>query len=91
MKEVKCPDCHNWVPGNNENCPHCDHHFYAKEKEELDARMKTELEPMKLPLIKINESDSPPLRVLKYVVRFHQIVFFSIVSYLAWIFTWVAG
>lgn len=91
MKEIKCSNCDNWVNGNLEACSNCDVPFNLRDKLEKEERKKTELEPMNMPLLEIYEDDSPPLKVVKHIIRFHQLIFFSIVSFIAWIVAWAAA
>lgn len=91
FKEIKCSHCNNWVSGNVDHCSSCGKPFYEKHKNEIEERKKVELKPLDLPIIKILASDPIPLKVIKYIIRFHQIIIYSIISYIVWASLWLAG
>ncbi len=90
MKEVKCEHCKQWTDGNLQECKHCGgvlNEKYLTEKEEL-AKVET---GMKFPLIEIDEDDPVLLKMGKYVVRAGQVVFFAIVTAVAYLAAGTVG
>lgn len=90
MKEVKCEHCKLWTDGELLSCKHCGgtlNEKYLAEKEELG---KVE-SGMKFPLIEINDDDPVLLKMGKYVVRAGQVVFFAIVTFVAYMAAGTVG
>lgn len=90
MKEVKCEHCKQWTDGNLKICQHCGgilNEKYIIEKEEL-AKVES---GMKFPLIEIDENDPILLKMGKHVVRAGQVVFFAIVTAVAYLAAGTVG
>ncbi len=81
MKESKCEHCGNWTDGNATHCSYCGGMLkedYIKEREALKAQS-----PTGLPFIVIPDDDPWYKKSGKYVVKFGQIIFFTIISFIA--------
>ncbi len=90
MKEVKCEHCKKWTDGTVKECQHCGGVLNAKylaEKEELE-KVET---VMKFPLIEIDEDDPILIKMGKYVIRAGQVVFFAIVTFVAYLAAGTVG
>lgn len=90
MKEVKCEHCGYWTDGNESKCSYCGgvlNQEYIAEREE-QAKEDT---GMKFPLIEIKEEDPIILKMGKYVVRAGQVVFFAIITFLAYLAAGTVG
>ena len=90
MKEVKCEHCGYWTNGLEDKCQYCGgvlNEKYLAEQEELG---KVE-SGMKFPLIEIHEDDPILLKGGKYVVRAGQVVFFAIVTFVAYLAAGTVG
>jgi len=83
MKEVKCEHCNQWTNGLHEYCEHCHGLLHEKEIKEKEALRK--LDNVQIPFIKINDDDPFYTRIWKSIFRFGQIVFFLIISLIAYI------
>lgn len=90
MKEVKCEHCSYWTDGNEENCQYCGGVLNARYKAEKEELEKVET-GMKFPLIEINEDDPILIKAGKYVIRAGQIVFFAIVTFVAYLAAGTVG
>jgi len=91
MNQRKCALCSEWVDGTLEVCPSCNTVFYAKEKEQLKIDEKRASSAGEIPLIKIYETDSIIVRFFKSIIRFHQMVFFFIVTAIGYLAASVVG
>lgn len=84
VNQIKCAHCNKWTPASEELCVYCKHEHYASSKKEKEDLGKIPLSG--IPLIKIYEEDSTLVKILKYIVRGGQLIFFiiiSIISYMA--------
>ena len=91
MNQRKCASCSEWVDGTLEICPNCKTEFYAKEKEQFKLDKKRAQSSIEIPLIEIYETDSIVVRFFKKIIRFHQMVFFFIVTFIGYIAASVVG
>lgn len=81
MKESKCEHCGNWTDGSATNCNYCGGRLkeaYHNEREEMKQR-----EVGGLPFIQIPADDPWYKRSGKYVIKFAQVIFFAIISFVA--------
>jgi hypothetical protein len=81
MKEVKCRNCGHWNPADKEICEECKRPLREEkyQPKENDPRQRE----VKLPLWQLKDSDNPLLRGTKHTVRFGQLIFFTIISFIA--------
>ena len=87
--EIKCNSCNEWVVAESDVCPRCGAAFEHKVDEiEKEQRSKIDLSPK---LIHISEDDHWLLYGIKKVVRFFQIIFYAILSFIIWFITMAAG
>jgi hypothetical protein len=91
MDQRKCASCCEWVDGTLEICPNCKTEFYAKEKEQYKIDKKKAFSSVEIPLIEIYDTDSIIVRFFKKIIRFHQMVFFFIVTVIGYIAASVVG
>jgi len=91
LNERKCEECRQWVDGNIEVCPNCRTVFNERNKKEYESHKIEAMKPQKIPLIPIHESDNFLIVFLKRIIRVHQMVFFAIVSFLAYMVAATAG
>lgn len=91
MNQRKCSSCSIWVDGALEVCPNCNTEFYAKEKEQYKIDEKRAFSAIEIPLIEIYKTDSLIVRFFKKIIRFHQMVFFFIVTAIGYIAASVVG
>lgn len=91
MNQRKCASCNEWVDGALEVCPNCKTEFYAKEKEQFEINKKKAFSSVEIPLIEIYETDSLIVRIFKKIIRFHQMVFFFIVTVIGYIAASIVG
>ena len=90
MKEVKCEHCGHWTDGKLEHCQHCGgllNEKYITEQKEME-KVET---GMKFPLIEIDENDPILIKWGKYVIRAGQVVFFAIVTAVAYLAAGTVG
>lgn len=81
MKETKCEHCGFWTNGHLENCNYCGKRLNDRHLSEKDQRESLEIKG--LPLIKI-DPDTPFIKKgFLQVLRFIQLIFFSIISMVA--------
>lgn len=90
MKEVKCEHCGQWTDGMQEHCQHCNGLLNEKYIAEKKEQEKVET-GMKFPLIEIDENDPILLKGGKYVIRAGQVVFFAIVTAVAYLAAGTVG
>jgi hypothetical protein len=83
VKEIKCANCGAWTDGNLKHCTHCNHDHNAAD--EADRKERMAIKDWEFPWIPIHESDHWGFKVLKYIGRGGQAVFFFIMSILAYI------
>jgi len=88
--QVKCEHCGEWVPVRYETCDHCGKVLRAKEKHEALQRKRL-FDPLKPRFIEIRETDPAPLKLIKRMVQFGQLIFYAIISFLVWVTTWTVG
>lgn len=91
MNQRKCASCSEWVNGTLEVCPNCNTEFYAKEKEQFEIDKKRAFSSVEIPLIEIYETDLLIVQFFKKIIRFHQMVFFFIVTVIGYIAAAVVG
>ena len=89
MHEIKCPRCTNWTPGHLEHCQHCQ--FLLREEELREQQQRSLKGDLKPRLIEIPSSDPVIIKFGKHIVRFGQVIFYVIVSFLIWFTTWAVG
>ena len=81
MKETKCEHCSDCTDGHLENCNNCGKRLNDRHLSEIEARESIEMRG--LPLIKI-DPDTPFIKKgFLQVLRFIQLIFFSIISMVA--------
>lgn len=81
MKEVKCEHCSYWTNGKLEHCNYCGKRLndrHLSEREELEAKPD-----ITIPLIKIDPETPFIKKGFLQVLRFLQLIFFSIISSIA--------
>lgn len=78
----KCTACNQWTDGKQNTCSSCGEILDKEWKKEIEKRKM--VNPLALPLIKINPEDSLGMRIWKRVIHFHQLVFFMLVSWVVW-------
>ncbi len=81
MKETKCEHCGFWTNGQLKKCNYCGgvlNEKYHSEKEILKNADGT-----RIPLIKIDPKDPWSVKTGKKIIRFGQLVFFAIITFLA--------
>lgn len=81
MKETKCEHCGFWTNGNLEDCNYCGKRLNDRHLTEQEELGKVELKGM--PLIKIDPESSFVKKGFLQVLRFIQLIFFSIISMVA--------
>lgn len=89
-QEKLCPYCSNWTSSKSSLCSYCGEELFEKERltrEALDAQ----LDPFKMPLIKIYSKDGYLMVFGKRIIQFVQLVFFGIISLLIWIASLLPG
>jgi len=91
LNERKCGNCQKWVNSSLETCPHCNTIFYEDRKKDYDSHKEEAMKPQKLPLIKIYKTDSAIVVFLKRIIRVHQMVFYLIVTFIAYLVAGTAG
>lgn len=81
MKELKCRKCGHWNASGEEQCQECGAVLPEDKYQALpdDPRHHA----MKLPLWELKDDDHPVKRGTKHVVRFGQLIFFTIISFIA--------
>jgi len=80
-----------WVEGNLETCQECGTIFYEERKKDFELHKEQAMKPQKVPLIPIHETDSKIVVFFKRIIRVHQMVFFFIVSMIAYFVAGTAG
>lgn len=81
MKETKCEHCGFWTNGNLADCNYCGKRLNDRQLTEQEELEKVELKGM--PLITI-DPDTPFIKKgFLQVLRFIQLIFFSIISMVA--------
>jgi len=81
VKETKCEHCGFWTNGKLDNCNYCGKRLNDRHLSEIEEREQVELRGM--PLIKI-DPDAPFIKKgFMQVLRFIQLIFFSIISVVA--------
>ena len=91
LNERKCGNCQKWVDGNHESCPDCNTIFYEDRKKDFASHKEEAMKPQKVPLIPIYETDSKIIVFFKHIIRVHQMVFFAVVSFIAYMVAATAG
>lgn len=81
MKQIKCPHCGHWTYLEDDRCDICNSQLIDFHDEERKEREK--VEKNSLPIIEINEDDSPMTRLWKRPVQVAQLIFFTIISLIA--------
>lgn len=81
MKETKCEHCGFWTNGNLEDCNYCGKRLNDRQLTEQEELEKVELKGM--PLIKIDPETPFIKKGFLQVLRFIQLIFFSIISMVA--------
>lgn len=81
MKETKCEHCGFWTNGNLEDCNYCGKRLNDRQLTEQEELQKVELKGM--PLIKIDPETPFIKKGFLQVLRFIQLIFFSIISMVA--------
>ena len=82
MLEKKCLSCEHWNSGDVEICNKCGVEFNIEEKKERVELEKLAQKPIEIPLIPIHDNDHPLIVFFKNIIRFHQVVFYAIVSFI---------
>lgn len=75
----KCTTCSQWTDGKQHTCLYCGEELDKEWKKEIAKRKL--VNPLALPIIKINPEDSLGLQIWKRIIHFHQLVFFMLVSW----------
>ena len=81
MKQIKCPHCGSWTSLTDEKCDICQSHVEDLHREERKQREHTEKNS--LPILEINEDDTPISRLWKRPVQIAQLIFFGVLSTIA--------
>lgn len=81
MKETKCEHCGFWTNGNLEDCNYCGKRLNDRQLTEQETLEKVELKGM--PLIEIDPETPFIKKGFLQVLRFIQLIFFSIISMVA--------
>jgi hypothetical protein len=92
IKETKCPKCEKWQPTNGESsaqCVFCDAYLHPdKRVREVEKRRIEKSKPF---FILIHKNDQWYVKIYKWVFNVVQLVFVSIVSFVVWLVTLLAG
>ncbi|MGB0175826.1 MAG: hypothetical protein ACPF9D_01585 [Owenweeksia sp.] len=81
MKETKCEHCGFWTNGELEKCNYCGrilNEAYHTEKENLKKA-----QGMQMPFIAIDPDEPWLIRTGKKIIRFGQMIFFMIITFIA--------
>ena len=91
INERKCVSCNTWVNSDLEVCPNCNAIFYESEKIEHEVNKERAKREIDIPFIPILKSDPFPLKFLKRIVQLHQLVFYLILYFVAYMAAAFAG
>ena len=99
-KEIKCPSCGQWTPGDKSHCLHCgelvdteiiDRQERDKRKEEHHARKEASKSKLERYLDKLKHSDNPFYRALFNVLNVVWMIYMGLVSFVIWFTTIFSG
>lgn len=99
-REIKCPSCKQWNTTSGDVCMHCgkllDHNALIKHQREEEARNAKPVPPKKPTwldkfLERTKASKNPFVIVLRTVLYYTWMVYFSIVLFFTWITVYTAG
>lgn len=99
-KEIKCPNCGEWTPGDKSYCQHCgelvdpeiiDRRERDKRKQEHDARSEASKSKLERYLDKLQHSENPFKRMLFKVLNVIWMIYMGIVSFVIWFTTIFSG
>lgn len=80
MKEIKCLKCNTWNKGESEKCSSCSSVLL---QDDIDERNSRDINSGTIPIIKIKEDDSLPIKGVKHIARVGQLIFLTIISFIA--------
>ena len=86
--ERKCEHCGEWNDVQLETCKSCGEAFDKVFRAHMAKLKKKKI--FDIPLIEIKETDAPPIKILKKVVQFHQLIFYAIIGFLVYLSTSLA-
>jgi len=92
IKETKCLKCDKWQPTNGESaarCVFCDAFLHPdKRMRDLENRKREKSKPF---FTVIYRNDQWYVKIYKWVFNVVQLVFVSIISFIVWLATLLAG
>jgi hypothetical protein len=92
IRETKCPKCGEWQPTNGKSeaqCVFCDAFLHPdKRMREIEIKKRELVKPF---FIIIKQDDQWYIKIAKFTFNAVQLVFVSIVSFIVWFVTLLAG
>lgn len=89
MVKRKCDSCGKWNEGRPKYCVHCEGYLDINEKRADQRALDQQLSKIKKQAE--FESKAPFVRAIIRVGNFLEMIYISIISFIAWVVTWVAG
>lgn len=77
-REVKCEQCGSWTDGAEERCLICNSPLFERDKQEKEDLAKSQVG--QLPLLEVDPNAPFWRRGMQQVIRFFQLLFFSLIS-----------
>ncbi len=99
-KELKCPNCGEWTPGEQSHCQHCgelvdpeiiDRQERDKRKKEHHARSEASKSKLQRQLDKLQHSKNPLYQLLFKVLNVIWMIYMGLVSFIIWFTTIFSG